>query len=301
MSTDRRRVDELTIEELEQVLARRKREARHKRVEKYRKRGRALRGGEAPNDDGKPPEPLNDAPKARSRTGQILNGLLLTVEIGVVFGLLYIAWLGINMVREINAESSAAFAAEGELRPTPQATAVISAVVLPGGHTPPDASGNSEFNVAEIPEHLRPLVQATIAAVEIPEPAPEQASRIVIPKINVDHPVVQGDGFEQLKLGIGQHIGTANPGQPGNMVVSAHNDIFGEIFRYLDQLEPGDTITVYTATSEYTYVVTGRQVVSPTDVHVMQPTIQPTITLISCYPYLVDTERIVVFAELADG
>jgi sortase (surface protein transpeptidase) len=33
----------------------------------------------------------------------------------------------------------------------------------------------------------------------------------------------------------------------------------------------------------------------------MEPTARPTITLISCYPYLVDTQRIVVFAELAEG
>ncbi len=82
------------------------------------------------------------------------------------------------------------------------------------------------------------------------------------------------------------------------MVLSAHNDIFGELFRDLDQLEPGDEIQVYTDRGEYTYRVTGTRIVEPTEVSVMDPTPRPTVTLISCYPYLIDTQRIVVFGEL---
>jgi sortase A len=113
--------------------------------------------------------------------------------------------------------------------------------------------------------------------------------------------VVQGDGWEQLKRGVGQHIGSANPGDAGNLVLSAHNDIFGELFRDLDQLKPGDDILVSTATRQYTYRVTGLRIVEPTEVSVMEPTSRPTITLISCYPYLKDTERIVVIGELVSG
>jgi sortase A len=114
-------------------------------------------------------------------------------------------------------------------------------------------------------------------------------------------PVVQGDGWEQLKKGVGQHIGSTDPGRPGNLVLSAHNDIFGELFRHLDRLQPGDEIVLTTATREFVYRVTGTEIVEPTDVRVMDPTNRPTVTLVSCYPYLVDTERIVVFAELVDG
>ncbi|MBI5828796.1 MAG: sortase, partial [Chloroflexi bacterium] len=46
------------------------------------------------------------------------------------------------------------------------------------------------------------------------------------------------------------------------------------------------------------YVITGTRIVEPTEVSVMDATVGPTLTLISCYPYLVDTQRIVVFAEL---
>ncbi len=84
-------------------------------------------------------------------------------------------------------------------------------------------------------------------------------------------------------------------------MLSAHNDIFGELFRDLDQLKPGDEIVVSTATRDYVYRVTGMRIVQPTEVDVMADTSKATITLISCYPYLVDNQRIVVFGELSDG
>ena len=107
-----------------------------------------------------------------------------------------------------------------------------------------------------------------------------------------------GDGWEQLKKGIGQHIGTPNPGEEGNLVLSAHNDIFGELFRDLDKLQQGDLVIVYTNQRQFTYVVTGTQIVEPTRVEVMDPTPYAAVTLISCYPYMIDTQRIVVSAVL---
>jgi sortase A len=100
---------------------------------------------------------------------------------------------------------------------------------------------------------------------------------------------------------VGQHIGTANPGEKGNVVLSAHNDIFGEIFRELDRLETGDEVVVYTNQRSYTYIVSQSRIVEPTMVEVMESTSQPTVTLISCYPYLVDNQRIVVTARLQSG
>jgi sortase A len=119
-----------------------------------------------------------------------------------------------------------------------------------------------------------------------------------ISAINVNAPVVMGDGWEQLKKGIAQHLNTANPGEKGNMVVSAHNDIFGELFKDLDKLNPGDEVIVITQDRTFTYTVTGTQIVEPTTVEVMAPTTDATLTLISCYPYRVDNKRIVVTAVL---
>ena len=161
----------------------------------------------------------------------------------------------------------------------------------------PTTAGGARPNEAEIPEHLRPLVQS-LANIPVPTPGPEQAIRLQVPALNVDAPVVQGDGWEQLKKGVGQHIPSTDPGKAGNMVLSAHNDVFGEIFRDLDKLKPGDEVIVFTNQRSYTYTVVQSQVVEPTQVEVMAPTKEPTITLISCYPYLVDDQRIVVTARL---
>jgi sortase A len=169
--------------------------------------------------------------------------------------------------------------------------------VLPSGHTPPNSAQGAQPNDAEIPEHLRPLVPS-LENIPVPTAGPQQGIRIQIPAIGVDAPIVQGDGWEQLKKGVAQHLGTPNPGENGNIVFSAHNDIFGEIFRQLDKLQPGDVITLYSSTRQYTYVVTGTQLVAPTRVDVMAPTPSATVTLISCYPYLIDNQRIVVSAVL---
>jgi sortase A len=88
------------------------------------------------------------------------------------------------------------------------------------------------------------------------------------------------------------------PGQPGNVVLSAHNDIYGEIFRFLDRLAAGDEVIISTERQEYTYIVREVRVVDPTEVWVMGPTESAQATLISCYPYRVDTRRIVVFTDL---
>jgi sortase A len=104
-----------------------------------------------------------------------------------------------------------------------------------------------------------------------------------------------------LKKGVAQHNGSADPGESGNMVLSAHNDVYGEIFRHLDKLQRGDEIIVYTATHSFTYKITDVQIVKPTAVEVMAPTLDPTVTLISCYPYMVDNKRIIVQASLQSG
>jgi len=181
---------------------------------------------------------------------------------------------------------------------TPSATPLISAVVLPSGHTPPNSPGGAAANEEEIPAGLRPRMQSYLS-LAIPTRGPEQPVRLDLASIGKwNLPVVEGDGWEQLKLGIGHHIGSANPGTTGNIVLSAHNDIFGEIFRELDKLQPGDVITLYSSTRQYTYVITGTQLVEPTRVEVMAPTPNASVTLISCYPYLIDNQRIVVSAVL---
>ena len=293
--------EDLSAEELRRLLVEKRRASRQDRLERYRRTGRVvlvapdtdgsarenMRTGEFDEQEGDTP---SSAPNPRRK--KILDGLLLFVELLAVVGLLLLLFNGVNMMRDLNNEVATALE-QPTLTPTP----LIVSVVLPSGHTPPTSPEGAQPNEAEIPQHLKPLVQS-LANIPLPTPGPEQANRLQIPALGVDAPIVQGDGWEQLKKGVGQHIGSADPGEKGNVVLSAHNDIFGEIFRDLDRLKPGDEITVYTNQRAYTYVVSESQVVEPTQVGIMENTSQPTLTLISCYPYLVDDQRIAITSRL---
>ena len=296
-----KRPEDLSVEELRRLLLDKRRVTRKDRLEHFRRTGRAISLTLAtPDDPGEAYDPgrIVETPEGelqatpRNPRRAFMDRILLGVEIVAILGLVGIALAFFGTVRTLNDEVAASIQ-----QPTAQPTALITAVVLPSGHTPPNTEGGARPNDAEIPEHLRPLVQ-NIASIPVPTSSPAQAIRIQIPAIGVDAPIVQGDGWEQLKKGVGQHIGTPNPGQDGNLVLSAHNDIFGEIFRELDRLQPGDAVIVYTNQRQFTYIITGSQVVEPTRVEVMAPTPNPTITLISCYPYMVNTQRIVISAAL---
>ncbi len=318
--SDRRTVDELTIEELEQILIIKRRESRAGRMQRLRDVGRIPHDAAFPNEElasipvsADPQdsegrldpsgrwvfgvEPLKKArrqgrPKKQrqrqpvSRWGRVRDRLLLVLEIGALAGLAVVLVLSLANLKALKDEYA-------EAKPLPTPSVVVQKTdLLPSGHTPPEESGS-------VPLHLRDLVEGdTPPVVTIPTPGPEAPSRVVIPSIEVDALIVEGDSWEQLKLGVGHHLNSANPGERGNLVLSAHNDIYGEIFRHLDDLELGDDVVVYADEQPYRYVVTAKQIVEPTEVSVLAPTTKPVVTLISCYPYMVDTHRIVVIAEL---
>ncbi len=292
----RKNPEDLSIDELRQLIINKRRAERSDRLAYYRRNGRSIstQPTETPTipadlyDENETQQPYRHPRRKSNRN--LFNQFLVIIEVLAVAGLIYISISVFNSLKILNNEVAASI-----IQPTLTPTAIIRAVVLPSGHTPPTDPGGVRFNESEIPEHLRAYVQS-LANIPIPTSSPEQAIRIQIPAINVDAPIVMGDGEEQLKKGVGQMIGSPNPGQVGNMILSAHNDVFGEIFRDLDQLQPGDEIIVYTQIRSYTYVVQQQQVVEPTQVEVLAATSDPFVTLVSCYPYLVDKQRIIISA-----
>lgn len=332
MSIEERPIAELSVNELEQMLYRKKRVERRQRLQRLKESGRVVEVAGKPPPNPLPPPLIRPAVSTAGAlrrydldglNGQqetaaddpvditlrrrrwpwrtIFNRLLLLVEVAAVIGLIYVGLSFWETSQELNrelAQVQQAGVAEIAL-PTPIPTPVIGVAVLPSGHKPPVAGRPPEPGEAgDIPAHLLPVINAYVPP-PIPTPGPEQARRIQIPGISVDAVIFQGDDWEQLKKGVGQHIPSGQPGRPGNIVLSAHNDIFGEIFRHLDKLKPGDEFYVSTERQQYTYVVRELRVVEPTDVWVLQPTDHASATLISCYPYLVNNKRIIVFADLA--
>jgi sortase A len=209
----RKAPEDLSVEELRRLLIDKRRGRRSERLDHFRRTGRVV--DVAPPLESEQelelPGERRDVPTRKRR--RLLDRILLGVEILAIAGLLGVLLSGLGMLRDLNREVAAA------LRPaTAEPTPLVMAVVLPSGHTPPDAQGNTRPNEAEIPEHLRPLVQS-LANLPAPTPSIQQAVRIEIPALKVDAPVVQGDGWEQLKKGVAQHIGQS--GQTGNVVLSA--------------------------------------------------------------------------------
>jgi sortase A len=81
---------------------------------------------------------------------------------------------------------------------------------------------------------------------------------------------------------VGHIPGTALPGEDGNIVLAAHRDTF---FRPLRNIQKGDEIALTTLSGAYRYRVESIQIVGPDDVGVLSPTKQPTLTLVTCYPF----------------
>jgi sortase A len=301
---DRRYVEELTLQELEQVLIVRRRE---ERLARLRRMGIAERLGSTVivNDIASAPsflEPIPaDAEENQERTsagGQSMPAdkrqksgfhiwkerILLSIEVVALLGLLAVIVSLLANVRNLNRDWKEQQSTNP--LPTPTATALIRAAILPGGHRPPAMRGGEAV----------PLVSAP--KITIPTPGPRSPTRLKIPSINVDVPVVEGDDWEQLAKGAGHHIGSANPGERGNTFISGHNDVYGEIFRDLEQVSIGDEIIVYSGKQPYRYIVRATRIIDPDDVSVMYPTSTPVLTLLTCYPYMIDTHRLVVIAEL---
>jgi len=105
----------------------------------------------------------------------------------------------------------------------------------------------------------------------------------------------------------GWHSNSVYPGQPGNVILSGHHNIDGEVFRYVVDLNPGDRVTLYAAGSPYVYVVSARYILPEQGASETQrqqnarwigPTRDSRLTLVTCWPYTNNTHRVIVVAKL---
>jgi len=123
---------------------------------------------------------------------------------------------------------------------------------------------------------------------------------IQIKKIKLKEPIVEGVSKDNLYAGIGHIPGTAGLGEPGNCALAGHrNYAFKKFFRRLDELDIGDEVIISTKDEDLTYTVTGKSVVEPDDVSVLEGRLDENIlTLITCTPVYVASHRLIVTAEL---
>jgi sortase A len=103
-----------------------------------------------------------------------------------------------------------------------------------------------------------------------------------IPRIALEVPVHEGTGELVLNRAVGSIGGTALPGGEGNIGIAGHRDGY---FRGLKELEPGDAIEIVTLARTDTYLVDKISIVDPADVHLLNPSPTPVVTLVTCYPF----------------
>jgi sortase A len=125
-----------------------------------------------------------------------------------------------------------------------------------------------------------------------------QIGAISIPAIGLDHPIYEGVWLTVLDHGPGHWPNSARPGRVGNAVFPGHRVTHSHPFFDLDRLERGDEVTFRLPDGSFTYAVTERFVVIPTDMWVTDPTPTATMTLIACHPKHSARQRIVVKGEL---
>ena len=126
-----------------------------------------------------------------------------------------------------------------------------------------------------------------------PGPPPEPAQppqyktgdfmgRLLIPRLDARWLFYQGTGADVLERGPGHLEASAAPGTGGNCVIAGHRDTH---FRVLKDLQRGDEIVVESAFGNYLYRVTDLRVVYPTNTKLIQALPEPTLTLVTCFPF----------------
>jgi len=145
-----------------------------------------------------------------------------------------------------------------------------------------------------------------------------EVSRIVIPAIGVDSPVVAvGWHVEEVggqamtvwdvaRYAVGHHQGSGNPGEGTNIVLAGHSGGYGGVFRRLVEVQPGDEVVLHTTGGQYLYVVEEVLVLKEAgrpleeriqNARYMAPTEEERLTLITCWPVHIYDHRVIVLAR----
>lgn len=168
---------------------------------------------------------------------------------------------------------------------------------------------SSQFSLPSEIGDSRSDIESVISLVDKEEVPP--VDTIIIPKINVNAPLVyikdesNNAILQAIQNGVGHYPGTALPGRNGNAFFTGHSSYYwwsegkyNQVFALLHNLEAGDLIYIYYQGEKYIYRATNKVVVLPTDVHVLDPTPTPTLSLMTCTPIGTNLKRLIVHADL---
>jgi sortase A len=106
--------------------------------------------------------------------------------------------------------------------------------------------------------------------------------RLQIPRLDIDVMVREGADEATLSEAVGHLPSSPLPGAPGNVALAGHRDTF---FRPLRNIKVNDTLMFATVHGTFEYRVESVTIVLPDDVSVLHATAEPTLTLVTCYPF----------------
>ncbi|MGH9443744.1 MAG: class D sortase [Thermoanaerobaculia bacterium] len=115
-----------------------------------------------------------------------------------------------------------------------------------------------------------------------PNPLQWTTGRIEIARLGIDAEIHEGDDAATLRVSVGHIPGTALPGEHGNVALAAHRYSH---FRALRNVRCGDEIELKTPKGDFRYEVDSIRVVRISQVEVLNPTPEPTLTLVTCFPF----------------
>ena len=222
-----------------------------------------------------------------------------------------------------------------QLTGTPQ----VAPTPAPGASTDPAPTGQATEEPTAVPTATtEPTAEPVFVAAELPVRITIPDLEIDAAVVEMGWKAAEVSGvrtsvwdLDAIKNGMAGHLlNSSLPGQPGNVVIAGHHNIEGEVFKnisllwsdddaevqadgvtYRSQLLDGRTITLSDAAGqEFTYIVDGMYKLPDRDVpqsqrlengRFMAPTSDPTLTLVTCWPFSNNTHRIVVVAKLAGG
>jgi sortase A len=138
--------------------------------------------------------------------------------------------------------------------------------------------------ISSKPQPAAPAAPEPTAAPALPAALPigEPIGRIEVPRLHLSAAVANGDDDGTLRVAIGHLPDTPFPWQDGNSALAGHRDTF---FRELRNIRINDALRVITPYGDFTYQVAHTAIVMPDNLSVLDPTPQPTLTLVTCYPF----------------
>jgi sortase A len=210
-----------------------------------------------------------------------------------------------------------------EIMPKPTPRILLGSALVIGGIA---IAGFAVFNLTIGEELARQQQQAAAEAVplEVGDGAAgsldgaqlevgEVFAKLYVPRFGDDYVrnIAEGTSLSNVlnTVGIGHYSGTAMPGQVGNFALAGHRSGNGGPMRDIDKFVPGDLVHVETATTRYSYKFVEGTIVKPSGIGVIEPV--PVgmasavkggkyLTMTSCTPIGVNTDRIIAWFELVD-